>query len=76
MSIFHGKKTVAEEELKKLRLDGGIKLIDIQSKLDAYRARWMLELAYNPELKSQRAVMSSLIGTQKGGTFRIGAHIG
>ena len=59
--------TVSEDEMKKLRLDGGIKLIDIQTKLEAYRARWLLDLAENPSLISHRAVMTSLIGVQKGG---------
>lgn len=59
--------TVAEDELKKLRLDGGIKLIHIHSKLEAYRARWLMDLAQNPSLVSHLAVMTSLIGVQKGG---------
>ena len=63
----HNNPTVAEDEMKKLRLDGGIKLIDIQTKLEAYRATWMLDLTENPNLRSHVAVIKSLIGTQKGG---------
>ena len=64
---FPRSKTVAEEELKKLRSNGGIKLIDIQTKIETYRSKWLIELAHNQDLVSHKAVMTSLIGIQKGG---------
>lgn len=64
---FPRHATVSETELKKLRLDGGIKLIDIQVKLETYRSMWLMDLVTNPNLINHLAVMTSLIGPQKGG---------
>ena len=59
--------TVAEIEMKKLRQHGGIKLIDIESKIDAYRTKWLMEIITNENLKTHRAIITNLIGPQKGG---------
>ena len=64
---FPRSKTVSEVEMKKLRLHGGIKLIDIQTKIDTYRAMWLIDIAINTNLVSHKAVMTSLVGIQKGG---------
>ena len=64
---FPRSPTVSETEMKKLRLDGGIKLIDIQAKLEASRCMWLLDLVENPNLVTHLAVVDSLIGLQKGG---------
>ena len=63
----HNRPTVSEAELKKLRLHGGIKLIDIQTKVETSRAMWLMDLLHNQALKSNLAVATSLIGVQKGG---------
>ena len=63
----HKNPTVSEAEMKKLRLDGGIKLIDIQTKIDTSRSMWLMELVHNPNLKTHLEVMNSLLGVQKGG---------
>ena len=57
--------------MKKLRLDGGIKLIDIQTKIDTSRAMWLMELVHDPNLKTHLAIMTSLLGVQKGGLVGI-----
>ena len=64
---FPRRPTVSETEMKKLRTDGGIKLIDIQTRIDTSRCMWLLNLVHNPELKASLAVMSRLVGMQKGG---------
>ena len=64
---FPRSPTVSESEMKKLRLDGGIKLIDIQTKVEASRCMWLLNLIENPNLATHLAVVDSLIGLQKGG---------
>lgn len=64
---FPRARTVSELEMKKLRSHGGIKLIDIQSKIDAYRSMWLISLTQNDNLRSHMAVMTSLVGVQKGG---------
>ena len=35
------KETISQEEMKRLRLDGGAKLIDIDAKSEAYRICWL-----------------------------------
>ena len=42
--------TIALEELKKLRLNGGAKLIDISSKSRCSKVKWLMELCINPDL--------------------------
>ena len=64
---FPRRPTVSETEMKKLRTDGGIKLVDIQTRIDTSRCMWLLNLVHNPELKASLAVMSRLVGMQKGG---------
>ena len=64
---FPRTKTVSEVEMKKLRLDGGIKLIDLQTKIDTYRVMWLFDLTVNSNLLAHKALFTSLVGTQKGG---------
>ena len=64
---FPRPPTVSESEMKKLRLHGGLKLINIQTKLEASRCMWLLDLIENPNLVTHLAVVDSLIGCQKGG---------
>ena len=59
--------TVSESEMKKLRLDGGVKLIDIQAKVESARAMWLMDLANNCDLKAHAAIMTAIVGEQKGG---------
>ena len=59
--------TVSQNEMKKLRLDGGVKLIDIDAKSDAYRICWLIELLDKEHLSVHLAVVTSLLGAQKGG---------
>ena len=62
----HKRPTVSEDEMKKLRLQGGIKLIDIQTRVETSRAIWLINLLQNTDLKTNLAVATALVGTQKG----------
>ena len=53
--------------MKKLRLDGGVKLIDIDAKSEAYRICWLIELLNKEHLSVHLAVVTLLLGVQKGG---------
>ncbi len=65
---FPNKKiTVSRNECQKLREDGGIKLIEISTKCHAYRIMWLLDLVENDELAQHVAVVTKLLGEQKGG---------
>ena len=61
------QNTVAEIEMKKLRKHGGIKLIDIETKINSYRTMWLIEILTNKNLTTHRTIMTNLIGQQKGG---------
>ena len=53
--------------MKKLRKHGGIKLIDIESKVNAYRTMWLIDILTNKNLSTHISIMTILIGKQKGG---------
>ena len=59
--------TISQEEMKKLRKDGGAKLVDIQSKAQAANVKWLLDLAILPQLTTHTALLTTLLGIQKGG---------
>ena len=59
--------TISQQEMQKLRLDGGAKLIDIKTKIDTYKIRWLMELTIDPKLHTHLSIITRLIGQQKGG---------
>ena len=61
------KIEVSRMEMEKLRLDGGIKLINIKLKSVTPKVQWLTKLITDKELKHQLHIFNSLIGTQKGG---------
>ena len=62
----HTSLTISEQEMKKLRKHGGAKVIDIQTKTEASKIRWLMELATNPNLQIHMNIITTLIGHQKG----------
>ena len=64
---FPRQPTVSQQEMSKLRLHGGAKLVNLQAKSEAFKIKWAMELITNSDLKSHLSLMTSLIGTQKGG---------
>ena len=52
--------------MKKIRLQVGIKLIDIQTRVETSRTIWLINLLQNTDLKTNLAVATALVGTQKG----------
>ena len=63
----HSTVTVSQAEMKKLRLHGGVKLVDIQTKTDTYRVRWLMELVADENLSFHSGLVASLLGSQRGG---------
>ena len=63
----HTTPNISQQEMKKLRLHGGVKLIDIKTKTDTSKVRWLMELMTNKDLTTHLTLMTTLIGTQKGG---------
>ena len=63
----HKKTTVNQRECMKLKLDGGIKLINIQLKSEASKVQWLVSLCTNPDLSLHKALVERLIDVQKGG---------
>ena len=58
--------TVSQKEMFKLKGDGGIKLIHIKTKAETSKAKWLLDLTTNNNLRLNKMVYSNLIGIQKG----------
>ena len=58
--------TVKQEEMFKLRQDGGTKLINIQAKSEASKVKWLVDLCVQPELNTHLALIARLLGEQKG----------
>ena len=63
----HSTPTISEKEMLKLREDGGAKLVDIKTKIETYRIKWLMEITDRNDLQLHRKVITSLIGPQKGG---------
>ena len=62
------KKTneVSKMEMEKLRICGGIKLINIKLKSETPKIHWLINLISNDNLKIHRKIFNSLIGIQRG----------
>ena len=58
--------TVSQQELIKLRVDGGIKLIDIATKSRVSKCIWLIQLITNPVLHMNLSLVSQLLGEQNG----------
>ena len=58
--------TNTQLEMWRLKEKGGIKSVNLQIKSEISKAKWLLELASNPELKAHLHIFKSIMGTQKG----------
>ena len=58
--------TISQEEMWKTKLNGGIKLINLQLKSGMTKAKWLIEMATESDLKTNLNTFSTLMGTQKG----------
>ena len=55
-----------QEEMFKLRLDGGTKLINIQAKSEVSKVKWLVDLCVQPDLNTHLALIARLLDEQKG----------
>ena len=62
----HKNVTVKQEEMHKLHKHGGIKLINIQAKIEASQIKWLINLCVDPELNIHLTLIDRLLGEQKG----------
>ena len=60
------KNTVNQGELQKLKVDGGLKLVNIKLKSEASKIKWLMSLCVNPDLSLHKALMERLLDTQRG----------
>ena len=58
--------TIAQREMWKIRLHGGIKLPNIQIKSETVKAKCLIEMTSKPELNVNLNIFIELIGKQKG----------
>ena len=61
------RRRVRQNELMKLREDGGVKLINVQIKAEASKTQWLFSLCINSELSLHKALVQRLLGVQRGG---------
>ena len=59
-------KTISQEEMWRLKDSGGIKLVNIKVKSEISKAKWLVDILSNPNLKVHLQVFHSLMGEQKG----------
>ena len=59
--------TIGQKEMWKIKKNGGCKLVNIQVKSETSKAKWLMEIATNPEFKIHLETFSILVGVQKGG---------
>ena len=59
--------TIGQKETWKIKKDGGCKLVNIQVKSETSKAKWLMEIATNPEFRIHLETFSILVGVQKGG---------
>ena len=57
---------ISRNEMEKLRLDGGLKLINIGLKSQTPKAHWLIRLVTDKNLKAHLHLFDSLIGVQSG----------
>ena len=62
----HRIHTVSQQELFKLREHGGVKLIHIQTKSEASKVAWIIQLLTNPHLTTHLALVTDLLGQHFG----------
>ena len=58
--------TIAQQEMWKIKSQGGIKLINIQVKSETSKAKWLIEMASDASLQINLDIYCDLIGIQKG----------
>ena len=58
--------TISQHEMWKTRQSGGIKLINLEIKSGSAKAKWLIDIATNEDLKSNLAIFTKLLGQQKG----------
>ena len=58
--------SVSQRELIKLRLDGGIKLIDVATKASVSKCMWLIQLITNPAMAMNLTLATELLGEQNG----------
>ena len=50
----------------KTKINGGCKLINVQLKSETSKAKWLMDITTNPNLKVNFDIFSALVGNQKG----------
>ena len=58
--------SIAQKEMWRTKMNGGCKLVNIQLKSETSKAKWLMEIATNSDLKINFAIFSALMGIQKG----------
>ena len=60
--------TIGQKEMWKIKTNGGCKLVNIQVKSETSKAKWLMEIATNPNFKINLSTFTSILGVHKGNT--------
>ena len=58
--------TVGQREMWKVKHNGGLKLVNVQIKSETSKAKWLTEMASDPNCKVHLQIFNDLMGHQKG----------
>ena len=66
MNFPRKTNTISQKEMWRLKESGGIKLPNVKVKAQISKAKWLIEMASNPNLNAHLLLFQNLIGIQKG----------
>ena len=61
--------TIAQKEMWRLKEKGGIKLVNVQTKSEVSKVKWLIDITIDPSLNLSYSIFHELLGVQKGGIF-------
>ena len=61
--------TIGQKEMWKIKINGGCKLVNMQVKSEASKAKWLMEMATNPDFRINLLTFSDLLGVQEGNNY-------
>ena len=64
--VKYPRKTIAQAEMWKMKGNGGIKMINIAIKSQTAKAKWLIDMIENENLKLNLQIFTHILGDQKG----------
>ena len=61
--------TIGQKEMWKIKVNGGCKLVNMQVKSETSKAKWLMEMATNPNFRINLLTFTDMLGVQGGNNF-------